>query len=346
MFLMCTATPPPTSPQSPITLAVAKRNIQMIKGKFSILVTKSRRKLQSRKINVDDVQMFLITLYSSPDSKDGSDTVTTVVECARSLDEIFRALSKHRLWDYINYYLLQSIIEQFADDDNELKRMMEQYQKDLTGYVLTLRIQTYLDATDFEYPIAMSDSEISADEEIITSLPLQQKHELFKKLTIKYKVNVTDHTLSYVIDLWRSLSNQLALPRPAMILHDIAEGSIGITWLIPANLIKHITQMAQETTNMFVEENVLRVTLEEQCIYAMEAELVSEPTLLEMEPSLLHSKPRPLETETTALKRKVCYMHVRVIMICPQNLVMTSFRFRTGFLFAQICTSISNMICY
>ena len=66
----------------------------------------------------------------------------------------------------------------------------------------------------------------------------------------------------YVIDLWWSLAKQFALPRPAMILHDIAEGCIGIMWLIPVNLVEHVTQMAQETTNMCVEENVLRVTLE------------------------------------------------------------------------------------
>ena len=107
----------------------------MIKGKFSILVTKSRRKLQYRKINVDDVQTFLVTMYSSPDSEDGSDTVTTVVESAKSLDEIFRALSKHRLWDYMNYYLLQSIIEEFAGDDDQLNGMIEQYQEALTGHI-------------------------------------------------------------------------------------------------------------------------------------------------------------------------------------------------------------------
>ena len=250
--------------------------------------------------------MFLITMYSSPKSRDGSDTVTAMVESAKSLDDIFLALSKHRLWDYLNYYLLQSIIEQFASDDDELNGMMEQYQKDLTGYILTLRIQTYLDATHFEHPIATTDTEISADEEVITSLPLQQKSMFFKQLIAKCEVNVTNHTLNYVIDLWRSLAKQLALPRPAMILHNIAEGCIGITWLIPANLVKHVTQMARESANMFAEENVLRVTLEEQCIYPMETELVGEPTLLEMEPSLLRSEPRPLETETTAHKRKVC----------------------------------------
>ena len=266
----------------------------MIEGKFSTLVTKSCRRLQSRKIKikVKDVQMFLITMYSSPSSKDGSTMVTTVVESAKSLDDIFLALSKYRLWDYINYYLLQNIIEQFAGDDDELNGMMEQYQKDLTGYVLILRIQTYLDATH-HHPVASGDSDNSADEVI----PLQQKHSLFKKLTVKCEVNVTNHTLSYVIDLWRSLAKQFALPQPAMILNDIAEGCIGITWLIPNNLVNYVTKMAQETTNMFAEENVLRVTLEEKCIYSMELKLatgiVNKPTLLDSEPPGL---------ETAALK--------------------------------------------
>ena len=284
----------------------------MIEGKFSTLVTKSCRRLQNRKIKIKDVQTFLVTMYSSPRSRDGGTIIATVVESAKSLDKIFRTLSKYRLWDYLNYYLLQTIIDEFADDDEELNHMMEQYQKDLTGYILTLQIQTYLDAINFEYPIATSDTEISADEEIITSLPPQQKRKLFKNLTAKCKVNVTDHTLSYVIDLWRSLANQLALPRPAMILQNIAEGSIGITWLIPANLVKHVTKMAQETANMFTDKQILRVTLEKQCIYPMETELASEPTLLETEPTLSWSEAHQLEAETTALKRKVCCMHVRV----------------------------------
>ena len=283
---------PTTPPQNPST-SFAKCNIQMIEGKFSTLVTKSCRRLQSRKIKIKikDVQMFLVTMYSSPKSRDGSTIVATVVESAKSLDEIFLALSKYRLWSYINYYLLQNFIEQFAGDDDELNDMMEQYQKDLTGHVLTLRIQTYLNAT--HHPIASSDSDNSADE--VT--PLQQKHELFSKLTAQCEINVTNHTLNYVIDLWQSLAKQLALPRPAMILHDIGERCRGITWLIPANLVGHVTRMARETTNMFAEEHVLRVMLKEQCIYSMEVKLA---TTLETSPTLLDSEPPGLET--TALK--------------------------------------------
>ena len=278
--------PSAVHPHIPSTVAVARRNIRKIQGKFSTLVTKSCKRLQSRETDVDEVQTFLIVMFSSPSSRDGSDTVTTVVESTKSLEEIFRALSKYRLWDYFNYFLLQSIIEEFANDDNELNGMMEQYQQDLTGYVLALRIQEYLDAT---HPtVATSDSEKSGDE-VVPTVPPQQKRKLFKKLSVKIDANVTDHSLSYVTSLWQSLAKQFVLPRPAMILHDIAEGCIGITWLIPTNLVNHVTRMARETANMFAEEQILRVTLEEQCIYPMETE------------------PLFPESEATACKRKVCF---------------------------------------
>ena len=288
--------------QSAELVAIAARNNRKIEAKFSKLVMKSRKRLQSKEVNVEDVQDFLIIMYSSPNSRDGSDTVTTVLESAESLDEIFRALSKYKVWDYLNYYLLQSINEEFASDDDELNGMMEQYQRDLTGHVLTQKIQTYLDAN--KYPVATSDSESSADENI-TSLPPKQKHKLYKKLSVEVKAKITDHSVKYVYDLWQSLANQFALPRPAMILHSIAEGCICIMWLIPANLVTHITRMAQETANMFAKLHILKVMLEEHCIYPMETELETEPCppetkllppLTEQLPPL--TEPPPPKTET------------------------------------------------
>ena len=183
---------------------------------------KTRRKLQSREIDVEDVQEFLIAMYSSPNSRDGSDTVTTVLESAISLDEIFRTLTKYKLLDYLNYYLLQSIIEEFASDDDELNGMMKQYQQDLTGHILAQKITTYLEAT--KHLISMSEDE-TWDDESVLSLPPKLKHNLYKKLSAICEVNVTDHTIKYVTDLWQSLAYQFRLPRPTMILHGIAEGT-------------------------------------------------------------------------------------------------------------------------
>ena len=208
-------------------VAIAERNVRMIKGKFSRLVTQARKRLQAREINVEDVQVFLITMYSAPNSRDGSGMVTTVLESARNLDEIFRALSKYGLWDYLNYYLLQFIIEEFAHDDDELKDMMVQYQKDLTGYVLTLKIQTYLEATYNKHSIATSESGN------LESILPQQKHELIKRLSVVVMANITEASLHYVYNLWQTLSLQFELPRLPMILYDIAEVCcMGISMLI------------------------------------------------------------------------------------------------------------------
>ena len=280
--------------QSAVTKAIARRNIRKIKGKFSKLVTKSRTSLQ-RRMDIKDAQTFLVTMYSSPNSRDGSDTVITVVKSAKSVDEIILALSENGLWDYLNYDLLQDIIEEFASDDDELNAMMEQYQRDLTGHVLTLQIQTYLEATHNKQPIATSDSENSGDEIIPALLP-QQKRKFFKQLSVKIDANVTDCTLGYIKGLWQSLANQFRLPRPAMILHSIAEGCICITWLIPTNLATHVTRMVRETSDMFAKQHILKVMLEEQCIYPMETETLETETM-ETEHTLPETEPPPPETK-------------------------------------------------
>ena len=279
----------------------------MIQGNFSKLVTNSCKSLQSRGIDFEDVQMFLITMFSSPGSKDGSNMVLTVLESAKSINEIFRALSKYGLWDYLNYYLLQSIIEHFVSDDDELTAMMKQYQQDLTGYTLTLRIPTFLDSIHYEHSIVtMNDDENSTDE-----LVPAQKHTLFKELSVKIDANVTEHSLHYITDLWQSLANQFALPRIAMILDKVAKGCIGITWLIPANLVEYVTRMAQKTSNTFAEKLILRVMLEEQCIYPELSLSESEPpppetklALLKTNSSLPEPEARILETKYSLLKTK------------------------------------------
>ena len=258
--------PPTTSPPNPSTAAVAERNIAMIKGRFATLVTTSYTRLQYRAISVDHFKTYLIIMYSSPDTMDASNTVNRVLGSASRLDEIFLKLSEYGLWNYHNYYLLQNIIDKFAHDDIELKGMMEQYQSDLTGHILALQIPTYLDA-------------INIEETIIPTI----SHKLFKKLQVKVNgVNITDHSVNYVIDLWQSLTHLFVLPKPALILHSIAEGCINITWLVPANLVEHITKVVRDESSMFAKQHIFKMMLEEQCIYPVDTE--REPPLPEYEP--------------------------------------------------------------
>ena len=262
--------PPVTSSQKSSIVAnrIAQQNIRMIEERFSTLVTVSCKRLQSRKIKIQSVQMFLVSMYKK--------NITREIESAKSLDQIFLELSKHGLWDYLNYHLLESIINKFACMDDTLKRMMEKYKHDLTGHILTQKIETYLNATHYEH--TLTDCDNSADK-VISALPFEQKSKLFTKLTAKCDAMVvTDHTLSYVNTLWQSLAQQFQLPQLTLILHDIAEERI--TWLIPAELTQHVIKMAKETGNIF-SKDVVNVTLDEKRIYP------------------------PLDIVTTTVKRKV-----------------------------------------
>lgn len=241
---------------------VIKYNILQIKGEFAILVTTAGKHLQKKGVDVKDIQMFLITIYSSPGSTDGSDLVITVLESATSLSEIFRALSKYRLWDYRNYYLLKLIIEKFANDDHELNTMLEKYQEDLKSHILVQKMKPFLDAF-----------KTSAGENLSNELVLPP--ELFKNLTIKVGVDITKRSLLYVDELWNFLTHQFSLPRPALILHRIAKGCVSIMWLIPSTLVEHITRIIGKNPNIFASDSdlhILRVMLEGQCIYTVKAE--------------------------------------------------------------------------
>ena len=168
-------------------LAIGKYSIQNIKVKFSKLVTESCKRLQRREISVEEFKLFLVTMCSSCNSADRNDMATANVVLANNLDGMFCALSKSRFWDYLNYYPLQNIIEEFAGDDDELRNMIEEYQKDLIGHTLALEIQKYL--------------YMDATSHVHTSLAFSPP------------ANVSDHSFSYMKDIWQSLENQFSLPQ-------------------------------------------------------------------------------------------------------------------------------------
>jgi len=254
--------PPAIPPSDSAAVVVIKCNIERIEGKFAYLVTTTCKHLQRRGVDVDDMLTFLIAKLSSPNSTDGNHVVITVVESATTLRGIFRALSKHRLWDYHNYYLLQVIVENFGHDDHELDVMMEQYQEAFVSHILVQKLAPFLDA------VTSFSGENSTTETVRFS-------ELFKDLTVKVGVDITEHSLLYVEELWNFLTHQVSLPRPALILRRFAKGCISITWHVPTNLVEYVKRMTQEKSNVFADRtdlHILRVVLDGQCIYPVKVE--------------------------------------------------------------------------
>ena len=246
------ATIPPHTDDS---LVLAKRNLQKIKDKFAPLLALAHRVLQGKDIDMSNFRLFLTAHYLP--EEDDNDTraidltkfVSQVLGTAQSVSEILQSLMIHRLLNYKNFDVLRSIINHYASDDVEMKVKLDEYEQELAGYVLVTKMKDYLNA------------------EIQQSEQSESDPKLLDELSLKVKANVTEKTLTYVNELWKSLVRQIKLPVTALIFHKIAEGCVEITWFLPSHLTEFTTRRLQESTNYFQEENILRVTIADRCVY-------------------------------------------------------------------------------
>jgi len=122
-----------------------------------------------------------------------------------------------------------------------------------------------------------------------------------------------------------------------MILDKVAEGCIGITWLVPANLVEYVTRMAQKTSSVFAEKHILRVMLEERCIYPELSPSDSEPSLpetklaLKTKSSLPETKHSLLKTKPSSLETKFSLLEAghHLLKTKPPLLEIDSFQLET-----------------
>ena len=241
---------------NPVVDAVARRNLIVIRGKWGDLVVRTdevlQDKLDSKEITSSRFRLFLGNLYSCEGKMNGNQFIRKLlIRRTASISEMFETLTVEDAWDFLNYYPLECIIEKFGDAST--RKMMERYKSDLTGYTLMTAIKDHLEAVDLEHTTHRI-------------LPIPQE-KLFVILSGKVKVKITNHSLKYVRDVWRSLAGRFSLPMPALLLHKIAKGCLEITWRIPSELSAYVIRKAKESDEYFKEQHFLRVSVDGVHVY-------------------------------------------------------------------------------
>lgn len=237
---------------------VAKENLRNIKRKFSSVVVLARTVLQDKNISVPDLRLVIIASYIP--NEENNDTreinpsrfIHEVLGNAQSIGDAFEALMGQNLLGYKNYHVLRPIVDNYA---GEISAKLDEYEDDLSGYVVVTKLQDYLDA------------ELEQGEQA------KPDPKLLDELSLKIKVNVTEKTMEYISELWNSLGRRIGIPLSALPLHRVAQGCVEVVWLLPFHLTQFATIQVQENTNYFREENVLRVTIAGRCIYEEQTNL-------------------------------------------------------------------------
>ena len=254
--------PPNRTPKIPVTttmkvttcsdvrVAVTRQNFLMIQGKFAELVMNASCRLQSI-VDIDDFRVFVVTLFAPghciPDSA--------------SVQEIFLAITKNGLWDCVNHFPLKLIIKEFASGDTQLSEWVRQYEEARSGYILCTKVSDYIDV------VGVSDSSDMDSDEKLEEMPAKYDRQYFRKLSVKLNANVTEKSIQYIIELWKSLASYYRLPSPMAILERIARGCILVTWLVPTKLTLELVKKARANPDFFQEHNVLWAAVDDDHDY-------------------------------------------------------------------------------
>lgn len=218
-----------------------------------MLLLNTYRKLKEKPIKVEDFQFFLASLFPS--------------ECipkSSSVHELFEAITRQKLWDYWNYYQLEQIVQEFVADDREMISWMKTYQQDLKSFKATTKLIDHI-------PAARADSEymsLSAERQ-----PARYDQRYYLSLSIKLKIEFTDHTLLYIDDLWNEFADLYGLPPRVALFDHVRRGCVSIVWCIPSHLTSEICSAKPLSADFCCKHKIMRVEFGEKCIYQEEVSI-------------------------------------------------------------------------
>ena len=228
-----------------------EKSLIEIQGKFGSLLLNVRtqlEKLQKKSIK-DDLCLFLLSLL--PSDIDAPDCILN----SSDVSEIFKWMTRNRLWDYWHYYRLEQVIKCFVP---QLTDEMEQYKRDRTRFLLMNKIKGFIPIAKF------------SDPESVHGLQTQQTNRNLERLSVVLHQFVSDYTLQYVEELREFVVNILKLPPHTAVLDVVLEESVRIVWLIPSDLVPQAIEMAHENANCFREYPILNVVIGNECIFNVE----------------------------------------------------------------------------
>ena len=175
-----------------MSVGVVARNLARIRGRFATLVTKVTDNLKRKNIDMEEFHLYIITFFPRG-----------IVSNANSVAEVFEAISQQQLWDHLSYSPLKEVSEKFERDDPQLKEWISEYKSELSGFKATTKIADYIKVNN-------EDEDMAEPEERLHMARYDKCY--YRRLSFKLKTPVTEKSLDYIDELWRSIAEYFYLP--------------------------------------------------------------------------------------------------------------------------------------
>ena len=237
--------------------ALEHENKLAMKDRFAQLqiavIEKIQERVHAKEIKPKNFQVYMTNLFPPGEC----------IPETTDISEVFTAITNNGLWDYLSYQPLVRVANMYGGKDPDLKEKLETYTKELNGYKLVTKMADHL--TD----VPVTSGSESEDEDESSPTAVRKDRRFRRKLTVKLKIPVSELSLSYVDEIWSSLAKEFLLPPSSAILDKIIEGSLYITWLIPALLVPQMMEIAEQSkmSEFFRRMRIRKITVAGACLY-------------------------------------------------------------------------------
>lgn len=212
-------------------------------------------RLQQNGIDIGEFSLFVVALFPPGDC----------IPQTNDLHRMFRAITQNGLWDFWNYSPLEEIVQRFGKDDPQLLLWINEYKCDLVGFKACTKMITYL-----------SDVKSSDTEQPAPVNAAKYDHKYYHELSVKLKLNVANRSLSFIDDLWRSVSECFLLPPLSALFDRVHKGCITVVWLIPTSLVPRLLRQIYKARVFLKQRHIASLALDNLCVYNEESNTVEQ----------------------------------------------------------------------
>ena len=210
--------------------------MEQLENRFSDLMCCTYLLLTDKGIEDRHFHACLIALDVSR-RKEHGEFVNNILKCGPNLYDLWCKLCDY--WNFLNFNLLEHVVNKFGSPDLKLK--MKSYTCDLQKFRSATRLSDFVDC----WPVK---GETPPD---------------LRTFVVKMNLNWERCTLEDLETFKGGITHQLFLPDFMLRLEKIEEGSITVTWLLPAPYVK-LSLMAIQSTSIefFMEQKIETISID------------------------------------------------------------------------------------
>ena len=225
-------------------ISMVNAKIKELERKFDDLVLHAQDDMTNNHVDVRHLRHSVKCLPSHLKSEHEhfTERKEDALRKAKSVDDVFFTADGY--WDFLNYSLLQHIIDRHASD--EIKKEMEMYVQEIVSF----RKKTSLRGFSKAY-----------------RRKPKKADEKFKKLVSEHNFDLSTATLEDVEQFRNDICSELSLFPFSLQLAALTTGSVVITWLVPQSLVAHIQKAITLSSRTMKKHHVTQLTVDGYIIY-------------------------------------------------------------------------------